>query len=954
MRPFLAEVAGELQRTYGAQLNDLCLVFPNQRAGIFFNKYLGECLEQPVWSPSIYTIQDLMSRISDVDYADDLELISLLYRIYAELRGSPDGFDEFLYWGGILLSDFDELDKYRIDARDLFRNLSDLKDLEKSFDYLTEDQVKFIRGFWSSFNDHELSDQKKQFIEIWNLLHPLYIRFRARLSDMGLGYEGMVYRSVAENLEQGKAVDLPFIKFIFIGFNALNPCEQLLFKSLGSNGRALFYWDYDEYYLQNETHEAGRFIRENLAMLRDSGRSFRTDHIAHTEKKIRAYSIPSDAGQAQIVHELLEKTMKEAQPGEETAIVLADEELLIPVLNALPTGLKEINVTMGYPVTATPVFSLIEHLINLQRHLREGKKPGDHFYHSDVLPILQHQYILLRERKDSAEIVDQIQRENILYIPRNILKRNELFNAIFRKIEKPEDISGYLLEILRMITSPASEKEERIALPAMELEFIYRIYTRIQRLKDVLGRLEMTFSLPTFLRLFHKFLKRTRIPFTGEPLAGIQVMGVLETRVLDFDRIILLSMNEGFFPRTGNIQSFIPYGLRMGFGLPALEHQDAIYAYYFYRLIQRANEVSLIYNNVSEGLRTGEKSRFIYQLKFDPAFNLTEWSGAFDVQPHSVDMIEIPKTSVIMQRLEDYYASKDTLNYISPSAMNAYIDCPLQFYFNYIAEIKEPLELKEEVDPAMFGTLVHETVRSLYEGLNNPVSESVLREIHENPDRIYRSIDASFSDVYLRGAENSLAGRNKIIREIIFTYVTKILEKDLEYCPFYLESLEKEYILEILVPQGEKEVNVRIGGKIDRIDRMGETYRIIDYKTGSGKMFLGSVEELFDREIKTRNRAAFQTFLYAKLFSSSDGDHKSVTPGVYLIRELFKSRFSYHFSIGTSRNNIPVMDYRSIDKEFTLRLENLISEIFDPSIPFMQTGQEETCTNCLYRGICHR
>jgi len=953
MKAFLREVAEELHRSFGQDLGELCLVFPNRRAGLFFNKYLGERLEHPVWSPSIYTIQDLMARISELDYADELELISLLYKIYLEVRGTEDSFDEFFFWGEIMLSDFDELDKYMVNAEDIFRNLADLKDLERSFDYLSEQQVELIQRFWSSFSYEQLSEQKQQFLEIWNLLLPVYLKFRESLQTSGIGYEGMIYRNVADIIRDNKKSDLPFAKLVFIGFNALNPCEQLLFKSLENSGSALFYWDYDEYYLGNEMHEAGHFMRENLSRFRDSGKSFQQVNLSGTPKEFTVYSIPSDAGQAQLVNSILEKTHKLAELGEETAIVLADEELLIPVLNALPPELSEINVTMGYPVSATPVFSLIEHLIALQRNLRESKGKDTRFFHEDVLPLLQHQYISLREHADSVSKVREIHEHNLIYIYQSNLAMNDLFRLIFKKIEKPEDIAGYLLEILEMITGRDDEKKP---VPAMELEFIYRIYTRIQRLKDVLGRLGMNFNLPTFLRLFHKFLQRTRIPFTGEPLAGIQVMGVLETRVLDFDRIILLSMNEGSFPKTGNFQSFIPQNLRFGFQLPTPEYQDAIYAYYFYRLIQRSGEVYMIYNNRAEGLNSGEKSRFIHQLNFDSSFDVREKFAGFDVQAHPVARIRVDKTPEVMQRLFKYSPSKEEgKGYLSPSALNSFIDCSLQFYFNYIAEIKEPVKLQEEVDPALFGTLLHEAVRSLYEKLENPVNEGDLKNILNNPALIFKSIDKAFNEIFLSDNEKSPEGRNRVIREIIFTYVQRILEKDIEFSPIQIQSLEESYFMLIPVQSGKVKLPVKIGGKIDRIDRLQNSYRVLDYKTGKGKMFLNSIDELFDQGNKTRNRAAFQTFVYAKLFSDRDNpENIPVTPGVYLIRDIFAQGFRYHFSVGGSKSKTEIWDYSSIDQEFTDKLTSLLNNLFDPSAAFVQTEEEGICRNCIYRGICHR
>jgi CRISPR/Cas system-associated exonuclease Cas4 (RecB family) len=955
MKPFLKEVAEDLLRLYGRKLDELCLVFPNRRAGLFFNKYLGEKLEQPVWSPSIYTIQDLMSRISDLEYSDDLELISLLYKVYSEVSGRNESFDEFFYWGEVMLGDFDELDKYLVNSEDIFRNLADLKDLDSSFQYLTPEQLELISRFWSTFSSEQLSNQKQQFLEIWNILAPVYEKLRQMLLDSGTGYEGMIYRNVAERIGRGNAPDLPFTKIAFIGFNALNPCEQRLFKTLQNSKKALFYWDYDEYYLGNEMHEAGRFIRQNLSSFSDAGKDFNQMNLADSGKNLQVYSIPSDAGQAQIVHKILEEARVKTDLGEETAIVLADEELLIPVLNALPQDLKEINVTMGYPVSATPVFSLIEHLIALQRNIKGGKGKDIRFYYADVLPLIQHQYISLRQRKDAAGVVREIHEQNLIYLPPGKLEMNDLFKLVFRKIGHPEEIAGYLLSVLEMITGGDGEDEKQ--MPALELEFIYRIYTRIKRLKDVLGRLELNFTIPTFLRIFHKFLLRTRIPFSGEPLAGIQVMGVLETRVLDFDRVILLSLNEGAFPRTGTANSFIPHNLRMGFQLPTLEYQDAIYAYYFYRLIHRSSDIHLLYNNKAEGLTTGEKSRYIYQLKYDPTFNIIEWPAGFDIHSSSAGPLKAEKSPAVIEKLLEYCTGEDgkSKRYLSPSALNTYIDCPLQFYFNYVAVIREPIELQEEIDPALFGSILHESVREVYELLENPVEKSHLDAILNIPDKIRLAIDKAFRKVYFKDPVKVPEGRNRVIREIIFTYVEKILEKDKEYCPISIESLEKDYYLDLTLHKGEREFTIRVGGQIDRIDQLGHAYRVIDYKTGSGKMFFSSLGGLFDHEEKNRNRAAFQTLLYAKLLSANGKyNDKPVIPGVYLIRDIFTKGFSYHFSIGTSRNNTPVLDYADFDQEFTENLSALISSIFDADIDFLQTGQEEICRNCLYKDICHR
>ncbi len=827
--------------------------------------------------------------------------------------------------------------------------------MEDAFQYLSSEQIELIRRFWGHFSTDNESEQKKQFLEVWNILNPVYDRLRDSLLENGTGYEGMIYRNVADKIMEGVPLNLPGSIMVFIGFNALNPCEEVLFRSLNDAGKAVFYWDYDNFYLENEMHEAGRFIRKNLDRFKDSGHRISHDNLLKPGKQIQVYSVPGDSGQAQLIHHILGQAQQSETLGEETAIVLADEELLIPVLHALPENLQEINVTMGFPVKAAPVFSLIEHLIALQRNIREEKNGILNFYYRDVLAVLQHQYILMCEPADARRMVREIHEKNRIYINTEDLQSNELFLQVFRKLRNPEDIAAYLLTILEAITR--SDDDEVNVVPALELEFVFRIYTRIKRLKDVISRLNLSFTLPTFLRLFHKILQRTSVPFTGEPLSGIQVMGVLETRVLDFDRIIILSMNEGAFPKSSASMSFIPHNLRFGFNLPTHEHQDAIYAYYFYRLIHRAKDISLVYNNKTEGLSTGEKSRYIHQLRYEPAFSISESSAGFDIQSGKFPPVQVSKTGSIMEKLMNYTVGREKGSFFSPSAMNSLIDCSLQFFFRYIAGFREPDELKEEIDPALFGTLLHESIRKIYSTEENPIQQSDLEGIIKNEKRIRMAINEAFEEVWYkeRGSGDGPEGRNLVIREIIFTYLQKILERDMEYCPISIYSLEDSYFTGMAFESSGEPYAVRVGGKIDRIDISGGVYRVLDYKTGKGEMKFGSIEDLFVGEQRNRNKAAFQTFLYAKVFMSHEGMEKaSIMPGVYLIRDIYNQDFNYQFRMGPARKQVPVQEYSAFDEVFTSHLQALLAELYDPEIPFRQTAEAETCRNCPYKGICNR
>jgi hypothetical protein len=434
-------------------------------------------------------------------------------------------------------------------------------------------------------------------------------------------------------------------------------------------------------------------------------------------------------------------------------------------------------------------------------------------------------------------------------------------------------------------------------------------------------------------------------------------MGVLETRVLDFDRIIILSMNEGAFPKSSAAMSFIPHNLRFGFNLPTLEHQDAIYAYYFYRLMHRAKDISLVYNNKTEGLSTGERSRYIHQLRYEPAFAVKEFSAGFDIQSGQIPPIQVRKTGAIMEKLINYAMDRKNGSYFSPSALNSLIDCSLRFYFRYIAGFREPDELKEEVDQALFGTLLHESIRKIYSEEENPILQADLKLIIKDEKRVRMAINQAFEEVWYKeqGSGESPEGRNLVIREIIFTYLQKILERDMNYCPISIYSLEVPYFTGLAFESSGHPYTVRVGGKIDRIDVSGGDYRVLDYKTGKGEMKFESIEDLFMGEQKNRNKAAFQTFLYAKVFMSQAGmDKTRIIPGVYLIRDIYNRDFNYQFRMGLARKQSPISDYSIFDEVFTSHLRSLLAELYDPETPFLQTPEAELCKNCPYIGICNR
>jgi len=950
---FLEKIAKHLYSTYGDELKDCCVVFPNRRAGLFFNKYLSGLTEKPIWSPRIFTITDLMVKLSSLEPADEFYILFELYDIYCQEKNVRESFDDFYFWGEIMLSDFDDIDKYLVDAPDLFRNISELKSIEDQFSYLTEEQIRVIKRFWQSFESERKSKHKGEFMETWRILFAIYSRLRQKLENHKTGYEGMIYRDVAEKLNHDILLSFPYRKVFFIGFNALNECERVFFKHLAAKGLAEFYWDYDDYYLKNKNHEAGRFIRNNIREFGSVDMDFIRNSL--TEKKnIQVISVPSAVGQAKVLPELL-KDFKDIS--HETAIVLADEELLVPVLHSLPESIGEFNITMGYPVNETPVYSLIEHIIDLQHNCRKYNSQQWGFYHRDVLAILRHPMIYQRSESVITELIKEITSRNKVYIADKEFHHNSLLSTIFNKINEAKQIPGYLLNILEILARENFGQDHNQA--ALENEILFQLYIRIKRLKEVIDKSTIDFNTITLYRLLRKSLMNTRIPFSGEPLVGLQVMGVLETRGLDFKNLIILSMNEDIFPGSPISHSFIPHHLRFGFNLSTLEHQDAIYAYYFYRLIQKAENIILLYNSKTEGLSTGEKSRFVQQLLFDPGFSLNERIMAYNIQANPEKPVIIDKDKRIELILNEYISGKTNKKFLSPSALNAYMDCSLRFYFRYIAQLEEPEEITEEIDQLIFGNMLHASINKLYKPFGSTsIHAESLNELLHNKQMIDNAIRYAFSQEY-QFTENSdkmeIQGRNVITCEILEQYLIQIITTDMAYTPFRIIDMEGTYTYNTPVGNEANTMQIKIGGKIDRIDTTDHEIRIIDYKTGRVDRKISTLDDLFDRDQKERNHAVFQTLLYAKLFYHSGQEIKqAIVPGLYPIRELNNDDFDYHLMLGAQKKKEKIKDYKDIDEIFTEKLRDIIQEIFNPAIGFHPTHITENCEHCPYCGICHR
>ena len=644
--PFLKEIASILLQPGAYNLPETCVVFPNKRARLYLGKYIGELTDKPVWAPRYLTISELMEKTSGYLYADRLTLMFELFKVYEQVTGTDESFDTFYPYSETLLADFDEIDKYLVNAADLFGNLAGLKSFEGRFSYLTEDQIVLIRRFWNTFDPENISEGQKTFLSLWDILPDLYTGLKCNLQKEHIAYEGMAYRKAVENLYENK--DIPGLehnKYLFVGFNALNTCEEKLFRYLKNQDRAEFFWDYDSWYTSDDIHEAGFFIRKNLRNFPPKV-TFNHEALLNDHKRIHFIPVASNTGQAGALPFIFDKLGLNAQAEQHnTALVLADESLLIPVLYAIPGDITEINVTMGYPLAGSAVFSLIDSLYQLRRNARPGTNGQTAWYFRDILTILEHPLLQSSYREFYEPLQKKIIEQNLIYLQAKdifLVHRNDI---IFRDLHGSVDVCKFLLDIIADVMHRLETNEiNHGSSYQVQLQALSHVYSSLTRLQDILSIQLVAPGQDILFRLIRKLVRTMHLPFSGEPLAGLQVLGLLETRTLDFDNVIILSANEGILPPASEMPSFIPYSIRSGFGLPTPEHIDSISAYYFYRLIQRANNVVLVYDCSTGGLHTGERSRFLHQIDYEMPFKVTEITPAIYIARIPVKPICFEKT----------------------------------------------------------------------------------------------------------------------------------------------------------------------------------------------------------------------------------------------------------------------------------------------------------------------
>ena len=930
MKSFLEIVAQDIIEKYGDNLSRTAIVFPNKRASLFLNEHLARMAGRPIWSPAYLTISELFRQQSDAMVADNIKLVCDLHKSFVKYVGETESLDRFYGWGQVLLSDFDDIDKNMADAKKVFANLRDIHELD-DISYLSESQIEALKKFFSNFTDDQPSRLKKKFLELWSRFGDIYDDYRQRLAEQGLAYEGMLYRSVAEDSN----VVFPYDRYVFVGFNLLHEVEKSIFQRLKDEGKAVFYWDFDHYYMGDRKtsgsfNEAGHFIAQYLQLFPNELDNASDDIYGHLsrEKHIAYISSPTENQQARYVSQWLREGSRIAD-GRRTAIVMCDESLLPTVVHCLPPEVDKVNVTTGYPLQDALVTSFVNQLFMLR--IFGGKR---HYKH-----VMRHPYAKWLQQEDTAKAQDSTQHELLLHL-----------SQVVRRIAMQQPNDGTTASVFNQ-------------------EALFSMYTLLNRLANLVAAGDLDVDVITLQRLLMQLIQTTSVPFHGEPAEGIQVMGVLETRNLDFDHVIVLSCNEANIPRRSSDASFIPYTLRKAFSLTTVDHQVSVYSYYFHSMLQRASDITLLYNNSTEDGHTGEMSRFMLQWLVESGHDIQRFTLQAGNEQTRLMPKPIEKTPEVVERLMQL-----ARNGIFPTFIYRYLRCQLQFYYNNIEGIKEPdADDDETIDSRMFGNIFHRASQLLYDQMMKKGSRTIfatdIEQVEKHPELIERAVDQAMAEELRREKAHDgevlelpdINGLQLINREVIIRYVKRLLLIDRQLAPFYIIGLEciVDDHLEVNTDHGP--LRVRIGGIIDRLDMVTDSQsgddviRVVDYKTGARdiKNDMPNVDSIFQQPFAPKLHPDYylQTMLYAAMVKASKKLNEQglpVSPALLFIQHAAAEGYDPVLKMGKQR----MTDIADYSADFLSHITRLLGEIFSTHQPFVPTTDRTICAKCPYRQFC--
>jgi ATP-dependent helicase/nuclease subunit B len=951
MSPFLFLAAGRIFSEYKGKLQNLCIVLPNKRGALFLKKHLNKLAGGAIWVPTIVSIEEFAESVSGLVCPDSITLTVELYNCWITLdKHKEETFQDFVKWSNTVLQDFNELDRHLVNAEDLFRNLDELRHIEN----------------WS-LNAEPLSEFQERYLSFMEDLGELYDRFKNKLLVERKGWQGLAYRHAVENLEKNQFTP-QFEKIIFCGFNALNKAEQQIFSRLKKSGKAEIIWDLDEYYFNDPVQEAGNFLRKNFQNEFLRSPNFISNDLLTQEKDIEIIGTPRGMGQVMEASACIKKWSQQGISKENMALILADETLLFPMLSVMPDETDALNITLEYPLHLTAIYDLYEQLLQIQLQAETKMKKTVSFYFKDLYRLFYNPcFRLLMEGGGEfflQGLIDKIKDANLSFVSASwmISRGGERMKEIAFVFEKWTD-GAHAISVLKMVNERMKEyylqKQNRTIPQKIELEFIFSFSQALNRLDDLIKEFAPVNNLRSVYHLLREVVSEKTVPFFGEPLAGLQMMGVLETRTLDFENVIVLGMNEGILPAGKGGNSFIPWDLKKHFGLPLSSEKDAVYAYHFYKIIQRAKNVCLVYNTETDAFGSGEKSRFLSQLEIElpvrnPAAKVTKRISGGTLPVFASNEITIPKDQQTFLKLEKKCLPVADKPGLSPSSLNLYRDCRLKFWFKYVASVEEEEDVEENMEAGTFGSILHGALENLYRPFLDQALET--RDLNISEAAIDKEIRTVYAQVYQE--DGAPAGKNLIAVSIIQVYVKKMLEQDKKLVAELAEQkkqlkiigLEKQLDFVLSVQVGGKEIPVKISGKCDRLDLQGEFFRIVDYKSSvkdADNFVFRDFENLF---YEKGNNKLLQLFVYAWLAWKND-----LAQPHYLMPCIipFKNYSGKPERVMADKKQ-PLIFSAELLLKFEEALKGFVASIFNPTLSFDQTTDTAICEYCGYNLVCGR
>lgn len=968
MKTFLECVTDYLLDNYTNDFRDILLIFPNQRPKAYLYEKIKERLKgKTSWLPQTATIDHFLTKQSGVAVASQETLLALLFKVYQDVSGNNnETFDHFYPWAETLLKDFDDLDKYMVDAQSILKCIEDIKELDDKFDYITEEQKDAIIQFFTSYNNQQQeSELKKRFLSIWRIILSLYTQLNAELDKQHIAYQGKAYRMAVEKLNNNV---LPFKKVCFIGFNAITQAEYRIFQILNRRKQAIFFWDADKDFIkiddnaQGANKEAGLFLRRYMQEFPNPD-GFECQSVAMCNKQIRIISSPSQMGQLDAVASLLSANQNSIQ---DSAVVLSDESLLETLIDRISTTASEINITMGAPVKNSLSGQWIEALFRLQSNLQTPKDGSTTFYYKNVNEVLRHPFYTTINSNFAQSALNIISSEHYFQVPMDkLIDDGDSFSkTIFTPITNADSLFQYIRNVLHALIDQFTNNDKlQNENLKVHNEMLAKIWKQIGQQHAEVKKNNITMEMATCIKLLRRTISSIKVPYEGKQTEGLQVMGFLETRALDFKNIYITNVNEGVLPLDGKGPSFLPYNLRKSFGLPTSIEREAMYAYYFYRLIQRAENVTLIYCNSSSD-KALERSRYILQLIYSGA-KVEQLTLPSTIRLSGPSNLCIEKNDDVMACMTKYLIDNgnEKAKPLSPSSLISYQKCPLLFYLQSVLALREEDEIEEEIDARVLGNIFHKAAETLYTEISDQGEKTITEEILDytanNSELIDKHLQNAFVDVLQEGKRNSglkIEGRNALIFEILHDYIVATLKYDKQHAPIKIVALEEKFFATIDVEFNNQQHKVRVGGTIDRvdIDKNGK-HRIVDYKTGSNSPQLDNIESFFDHTKIDKAKGALQTLIYSLAYQQQTKTNADINAYLYMVKsaKTAKPDFLVHTK-GKTPDEFSEGNFLRVNNLVQENTTKIVTEIFNRNNPFTQTENDKNCKHCCFKLFCSK